>query len=132
MGDRRIRINGLSAAQSHAPKLAVARFPVKRCRPRFTSHRGPAVRQPQERIAIATVRDKFEPLGVCDQSIGEAVGLDPDGVARAFAVKRKPRTLVPDVQQSARKTAIGLRPVDEFDRKRDRVPVCRVQGILGE
>ncbi len=132
MRDRRIGINGLSAAQSHAPKFAVARLPVKRRGPAFASHRGPAVRKPQQRIAVSAIRDKFGPLAVRDQSIRQAVGFDLDGVARAFAIKRETLALVPDLDQSARKTSIGLRAVDEFDRQRDRFSVRRAQRILRE
>src|ERR1700720_3959872 len=98
MGDRRVEIDRLRAAQGHGPKLTLACLPIQRCAPTFIERLGPAVGQPQQRVAIPAVRDEFNPLSVRYQSVGQTIRVDLHGMPRSFAVESKSRSVVSYVE----------------------------------
>lgn len=91
--DRRIGVDRHQAVQRHpAPAARAVRFvraPVERGIDAFALHPGPAVRQPQRGLAVAAVFHEGQPFAVGDGVRGQRVRLQPDGVARPFAVEHE-------------------------------------------
>src|SRR5262245_6398097 len=71
VADRLVRIQIAYPREGPDPPAAAVLLPVERRRPTLFLHFRPAVRQPEEGVAVAAVRHELQVLAVGDQAVAE-------------------------------------------------------------
>ena len=113
--------------------LAVAGLPVERPRPALGEGFRPALRQPQQRLGVATVLNELHQFRVGHQTVGEPERLGQHAVTRSLAVEREAHSVVADLADSHLEVGEGERRKDcGLDRHRGRVAVGWPDRILRE
>ena len=110
MHDGRVGLDRPQAGERHRMPGAADFAPVQRRIPFFAHDGLPTVREPMRRFAIAAGRHEFEPLGIGDQAIGQAIRFEQHAMARALVVEGKPVAVVPHFHDAAVEG-------DEFQRR---------------
>ena len=109
MADRRVEVQAPRAVQRELGPGAAALLPVERRRPAVLLHRGPAVRQPQVRTAVAAVLDEAEVLAGGHRLSCEEERLEVHAMSRPLVVEREAVPGEADLDQAARMRHPGRR-----------------------
>src|SRR5271163_1097497 len=99
MGDRRVEVQWLGAAQGHRPVHTVTLLPVERHRPSLVARDCPPFREPQQWILVAAVLHEFNPLAVADRPVRKPIRLEEYAMARCLAVEGEVAPLMSDLNQ---------------------------------
>ena len=128
VADRLVRIDVAHAGERPGPPaILLPAFPVKGRRPTLLLDLGPAVRQPEQRVAVAAVRHEFEVVAVGDQAVHQREAVEPRLVDRHLVVPAPAPLDVAELLQPSREgdPARGRRPL----RPRRRVRPVRLAQL---